>query len=90
VGQDSSVGRATRYGLEGAGIEYRCGARFSAPVQTGSESHPASYTMDTGSFPGVMRPGRGVNHPPPFSVEVEGRVELYIYSPFGLSWSVLG
>jgi hypothetical protein len=29
------------------------GARFSAPVQTGHGAHPASYTMGTGSFPGV-------------------------------------
>ena len=28
------------------------GARFSAPVQTGPEAHPASYTMCTVSFPG--------------------------------------
>jgi len=35
------------------------GARFSAPVQTGPEAHPASYKMGTGSFPGV-RCGRGV------------------------------
>ena len=40
------------------------GARFSAPVQTGCEAHPASYTMGTGSFSGVRRPGRGVDHPP--------------------------
>jgi hypothetical protein len=40
-------------------------ARFSAPVQTGPGTHPASYTMGTGSFPGVKRPGRGVDHPPP-------------------------
>jgi len=38
--------------------------RFSAPVQIGSEVHPASYTMGTGSFPMVKRPGRGVEHPP--------------------------
>ena len=25
--------------------------------------HPASYAMGTGSFPGVKRPGRGVDHP---------------------------
>ena len=31
----SSVGTATRYGLDGPGIESRCGATFSAPVQTG-------------------------------------------------------
>jgi len=29
------------------------GARFSAPVQTDPDSHPASCTMGTGSFPGV-------------------------------------
>jgi len=40
------------------------GARFSAPVQTGPEAHPASNTMGTGTFPGIKRPGRGVDHPP--------------------------
>jgi len=39
-------------------------ARFSAPVQTGPGAHRASYTMGTGSFPGLKRPGRGVDHPP--------------------------
>jgi len=39
------------------------GARFSAPVQTGLEAHPASCTMGTGSFPGV-RGGRGVTLTP--------------------------
>jgi hypothetical protein len=33
--------------------------------------HPASYTMGTGSFPGVKRPGRGADHPPPSSTEVK-------------------
>ena len=43
------------------------GERFSAPVQTGSESHPASSTMGTGSFLGVKRPRRGVDHSPPYN-----------------------
>jgi len=65
VGRDSSVGVATRYGLHGPGIESRWGAKFSAPVQTGPGAQPAFCTMGTGSlFPGVMRPGRGVDHPP--------------------------
>jgi len=64
VDRDSSVGIATRYGLEGSGIEFQWGARFSAPVQTLPGGHPASYTMGTGSFPGVKRPGRDVDHPP--------------------------
>jgi hypothetical protein len=29
----------------------------------GPWAHPASYTMGTGSLPGVKRPGRGVDHP---------------------------
>jgi hypothetical protein len=47
-------------------------------------------TTGTGSFPGVKRPGRGVDHPTPSSAEVLGRVELYLYSPSGPSWPVLG
>jgi hypothetical protein len=44
--------------------------RFFAHVQTGPGVHPASCTMGTGSFPGVNRPGRGADHPPPSSAEV--------------------
>jgi hypothetical protein len=56
-GRDSSVGIATRYGLEDPGIESRSGSRFSAPIQTGPGAHPASCTMGTGSFPGVKGAG---------------------------------
>jgi len=57
-GRDSSVGIATRYGLDGPGIESRWGgATFSAPLQTGPGDHPASYTMGTGSFPGDKAAG---------------------------------
>ena len=38
---------------------------------------------------GVKRPGCGSDHPTPSSAEVKERVELYIYSPSGASWSVL-
>jgi len=51
-GQGSVAGIATAYELDGPGIESRW-ARFSAPVHTGPEAHPASCTMGTGSFPGV-------------------------------------
>jgi hypothetical protein len=57
------------------------GARFSAPVQNVSESHPASYTTGTGSFPGLKRPECDVDHPPPSNVGVKERVELYLYPP---------
>jgi len=81
VDRDSSVDIATLYRLDGPGIESRWGSRFSAPVLTGPGVHPACYTMGTGSFSGVKRPGRGVDHPPPSSAEVNKRVELYIHSP---------
>ena len=56
-------------------------ARFSAPVQTGPGAHPAYYTMDTGTFPGGKVAGA------PSSAEVKERVELYLHSPSGPSWS---
>ena len=66
------------------------GARFSSPVLTGPVAHPASYTMGTGSFPEVKRPGRGFDHQPPSSAEVKERIELYLYFPSGCSWPILG
>ena len=46
MGRDSSDCTATRYRLDGPGIESRRVARFPAPVQTGHGAHPASYTSD--------------------------------------------
>jgi hypothetical protein len=51
-------------------------ARFSAPVQTGPGAHQDSYTVGTGSFPGVKRPGPGVGHPTPSRAEVKERVGI--------------
>ena len=47
---------STRYGLRSL-VE----ARFSAPIQTDPGAHTTSYTMGTGSFPGIKQRGRGVN-----------------------------
>jgi hypothetical protein len=46
-------------------------------VQIGPANYPASCTVGTGSFPGIKRPGSGVNHLS--STEVKERVELYLY-----------
>ena len=46
--------------------------------------------MDTGSFPGVKRPGRGTDHPPPSKRRGHERVGLYLYSPSGPQWPVIG
>ena len=89
-GRDSSVGIATRYGLDGRGIEYRWGRDFPRPSRPalGPTQPPMQWVR--GSFPGIKFPERGVHHPPPSSAETEERVELYICSPSGLSWPVLG
>ena len=52
-GPGSIVSIAIGYGAGRSGDRIPVGARFSAPVQTGHGAHPASYTMGTGSFPGV-------------------------------------
>jgi hypothetical protein len=70
-GSGSPVGIATAYGLDRPGFESRWGARFFAHVQTGPRAHPASCIVGTRSFSGVKRPGRGADHPPPPSAEVE-------------------
>ena len=59
-------------------------ARFSAPVQTGSEAYPASYTTGTGSFSGVRRPGRGVEHPPNPAARLKKEQNYTSISPLGL------
>ena len=81
MGRDSADGIATRYRLDSPGIQTRWGARFAAPVQTGCGV--------PGLPPGVQRPGRGVDHPRPSNAEVNGRVELYLYSTSRPSWHVL-
>jgi hypothetical protein len=63
------------------------GARFSAPVQTGLWAHLASYKL---VFPGSKVAGEWRWPPTPSSAEVKARVELYLYSPCGPSWPVLG
>ena len=66
----------THYGLTVQGSDPGGGGTFSAPVQTSPGAHSASYTMGTGSFLGVKRPGRGVDHPPTCRAKVEGKAEL--------------
>jgi hypothetical protein len=87
-GRDSAVGIRSCYGLEGPGIESRWGRDFPHP--SGPGAHPDSYIMSTGYFSGVKWLGRGVDHLPPSSAVVEGRVEIYICSPSRPSSTVLG
>jgi hypothetical protein len=75
------------YGLDDRAIGVRSPAKaedFSSSlcVQTGSMTHPPSYSMATGGpFPGgKARPGRVVDHLPASSVEVKNEWELYLLS----------
>ena len=90
MGRESSVGIATRYGLDGPEIETRWGARFSALVQTDPVAYPSFCTMGTGTLPGVKWPGCGADHAPPSRCRGHERVELYIYPPFGPPWPIIG
>jgi hypothetical protein len=86
VGQDSSVGIATHYRLDSLGIESEWGRDF----QTDPGAHPASYTVGTGPFPGLRWPGYGIDHPLSSCAEVKERAELFLHSPFGPLWPVIG
>ena len=46
--------------------------------------------MSTGSFSGVKRPERVADHPPPSKCRGHERVGLYLYSPSGPQWLVIG
>ena len=66
------------------------GARFCAPVQTGSGDHPASSTTVTSLFL-RSKATQGWRRPPkPPSAKVKERVELYYYFPSGPSRAALG
>ena len=87
---DSSVGIATRYGLDGPRIESRWWARISIPIQTGSEAHSVSYTMGTVSllarnqYLEVLRPATSTQVFLGFSVSISKRSDGSQYSKLPL------
>ena len=90
--RDTVVNTAPSYGLDGSGFEPRWGARSSAPVLTGPGTHPASYTVGTGYFPGLKRPGRGVDHPPQLEPKLKKEQSNTSILPLclhGMLWSDL-
>jgi hypothetical protein len=77
-GRDSSVGIATRYGLDGPGIGSRWGRYFPHP------SRPAlgpTQSPIQGVFPGGKATGAWRWPPTPSSAEGKERVDLYLCSP---------
>ena len=74
---DSSVGIATRCGVDGPGSDFRWGRDFLHPSRPSlSLTQPPTQWVQ-GVSSGVKRLARGVNHPPPYSAEVK---ELYVRS----------
>ena len=47
-------------------------------------AHPVSYTVGTGSFPGIKRPGRGVDHPPKLAPRLKKVCNCTSAPPLGL------
>jgi hypothetical protein len=88
--RDSSVGKATGYGLDDRmiGVRFPAGAGNFAlrhRVQTSSVAQPASYPMGTRTLSlGLKRPVREADHSPPSSVEVNECVEIYLHSPIAI------
>ena len=89
VDRDSIVGIATRYGLDGPCIESRWGCDF--PHYPDWPWGPSSFLWNGyWVLPRVKWLGRGIDHPPPSSADVKERVQLYLYSPSGPLWPVIG
>jgi hypothetical protein len=88
-GPGSSVGIATDYGLDGPGIESRCGEIFRCPDWPWGP--PSLLYNGYRVFPGgKARLGRAADHSPPSNAAVNERVELYLYLPSRPSSPVTG
>jgi hypothetical protein len=91
VDRDSSVGIVTRYGLEGPGIESPWGGGQIFRTRPDRFRGPPSLLYNGYRVVAGCKAAEAWRWPPtPSSTEVKERVELYLYSPFGLSWPVLG
>jgi len=89
VGRNNVFGIATLYGLDGAGIEFRCRRDFPHPSRPALGSTQPPMQWEPGLSRGVKRPVHDVDPPTATIAEVKERVEVYIYSPFGSSWPVV-
>jgi len=89
VDWDRLVGVATGYGLDVPGIECRWRRDFPHPSRP--PLGPTQLPLDLWvCFPGVKRPGRGIDPSHPSISDVKERVELYLYSASGPLWPIVG
>jgi len=84
VGRDSSVGIATGYGLDGPGMNPGGGEIFcTCPDRPWGP--PSLLYNGYRVFPGgKLRPGRGVDHSPPFSPRLRKEYSYTSTPPLGL------
>jgi hypothetical protein len=89
MGRGSSVGLATRYGLDDLGIEFRWVRDFPHPPRPALCPSSLLYN-GCRVFPGGKAAGAWLWPPTPSNANVKEGVELYLYSPSGPSWSDIG
>ena len=88
-GRDSLVCIATRYGLDSPWIESQLGQDFPHPSWPALGPTQPLYIGYRAFL--VGKAAAAWRWPPtPSITEVKERVELYLYSPYGFSWPVLG
>ena len=89
-GRNSAGGTETCYALDGPGIESRRERNFFVPSTAVQRPSQPPVQWAPGSFPGVKRPERGADHPPPSSAEVAKGLEVYpsplLCACAGISW----
>ena len=89
-GRESSVGIATRYGLDSPGIESRWGRDFPHPSRLALGPTQPPLQWGYRALPGGAAAGAWRWPPTPSTADGKERVELYLYSLSGPSWPVLG
>jgi len=80
----SAVGIATRYGMDGPGLNPSWGEIFRTSPDRSWGPPSLLYYRYWVSFLGLKRPERGVQHPPHSSVEVKEKVSYKCTSLLGL------
>jgi len=90
VGRDSSVGIATRYRLDGPGIESQWVGEIFRTCPDRPWGPPSLLYSGYRVFPGGKSAGAWLSSATASRAEFKERVEQYHYSPTGNSWPALG
>ena len=84
MSRDSSVSIATLYRLDGPGIKSRWGEILRTRPDRPCGPPSPLYNGYRVYFPGVKRPGRGVDHPPHLSPMLKKEYSYTSTPPLGL------